>query len=396
MADAKRDENNVPTLIGVSSVDGVTPTRVRVNPATGRVLVDLAGGGSGITSINADTSVAQTLTTGTTGTDFAIVDNGTGDHKFNLPDASATARGVVTTGTQTFAGSKTFSSTVAASISGNAATATTATTATTASTVTTNANMTGAVTSVGNATSLGSFTSANLSTALTDETGTGSAVFATNPVLVTPNIGTPSAGVLTNATGLPISTGVSGLAAGVAAFLATPSSANLITAVTDETGTGALVFANTPTLVTPVLGAATATTINTSTIPSGQTLLGRTTTDTVTNKNLTSTTNTFATVTTTTSSATPTPTGDSRQNELYLTAQAANATVAAPTGTPANGNSLLIRFTPTGTYTLAFNAIFRAIVTVPTGMTNGKEVYIGSRYNSTSSTWDIIAAAVQP
>ena len=51
-----------------------------------------------------------------------------------------------------------------------------------------------------------------------------------------------------------VSTGVSGLGAGVATFLATPSSANLISAVTDETGTGALVFANSPTLVTPALG----------------------------------------------------------------------------------------------------------------------------------------------
>jgi len=78
-----------------------------------------------------------------------------------------------------------------------------------------------------------------------------------SPTLVTPDLGTPSAGVLTNATGLPISTGVSGLAAGIAAFLATPTSANLITAVTDETGTGALVFATSPTLVTPILGTPT-------------------------------------------------------------------------------------------------------------------------------------------
>jgi hypothetical protein len=53
---------------------------------------------------------------------------------------------------------------------------------------------------------------------------------------------------------LPISTGVSGLGAGIATFLATPSSANLSAAVTDETGTGNLVFTNSPTLVTPALG----------------------------------------------------------------------------------------------------------------------------------------------
>jgi hypothetical protein len=89
---------------------------------------------------------------------------------------------------------------------------------------------------------------------VTDETGTGALVFATSPTLVTPALGTPSSGTLTNATGLPISTGVSGLGTGVATFLATPSSANLAAAVTDETGTGALVFATSPTLVTPALG----------------------------------------------------------------------------------------------------------------------------------------------
>ena len=62
-------------------------------------------------------------------------------------------------------------------------------------------NLTGAITSVGSATSLGSFTSSQLLTALTDETGTGSAVFATSPTLVTPALGTPSALVGTNITG---------------------------------------------------------------------------------------------------------------------------------------------------------------------------------------------------
>jgi hypothetical protein len=67
-------------------------------------------------------------------------------------------------------------------------------------------------------------------------------------------LGTPASVTLTNGTGLPISTGVSGLGTGVATFLSTPSSANLASAITDETGSGLLVFATSPTLTTPVLG----------------------------------------------------------------------------------------------------------------------------------------------
>ena len=106
--------------------------------------------------------------------------------------------------------------------------------------------------------------SANLRTAMTDETGTGLLVFNTTPTLVTPILGTPTSGTLTNCTGLPIATGVSNLGTGIATFLTTPSSANLLATLTDETGTGSAVFANTPTLVTPVIGAATGTSLSTT------------------------------------------------------------------------------------------------------------------------------------
>jgi len=120
---------------------------------------------------------------------------------------------------------------------------------------------------------------------LPDETGNGSVVFSNSPVLVTPSLGDASAdsivvggAVTANSTGVNVAgvitatsfdgnlalANITGLGANVATFLATPSSSNLASAVTDETGSGSLVFANTPTLITPILGDATATTLITS------------------------------------------------------------------------------------------------------------------------------------
>lgn len=96
-------------------------------------------------------------------------------------------------------------------------------------------------------------------------TGTGSMVLSTSPTLVTPALGTPSSVDLTSGTNLPISTGVSGLGTGVATFLTTPSSVNLAAAVTDETGTGSLVFATSPTLATPNLGTPSAVVLTSGT-----------------------------------------------------------------------------------------------------------------------------------
>ena len=97
-------------------------------------------------------------------------------------------------------------------------------------------------------------------------TGSGNNVLSTSPTLVTPILGTPTSGTLTNATGLPLTTGVTGtlpvanggtgitsLGTGVATWLGTPTSANLISVVSDETGSGVLVFNNTPSLTNPTV-----------------------------------------------------------------------------------------------------------------------------------------------
>ena len=83
-----------------------------------------------------------------------------------------------------------------------------------------NSAISGIVPGTGVATFLTTPSSANLAAAVTDETGTGALVFATSPTLVTPALGTPASGTMTNTTGLPIATGVSGLGTGVATALA--------------------------------------------------------------------------------------------------------------------------------------------------------------------------------
>jgi len=148
-------------------------------------------------------------------------------------------------------------------------------------------SLSGTVTSSGSLTLGGALSGVNLASQVTGTlpianggTGTTSTTFANLTTNVTGTLpianggtGTTSttfANLTTNVTGtLPVAnggTGITSLGAGVATFLGTPSSANLASAVTDETGSGALVFATSPTLVTPALGTPASGTLSSCTV----------------------------------------------------------------------------------------------------------------------------------
>ena len=140
----------------------------------------------------------------------------------------------------------------------------------------------------GNATALGTITSGTWNgstvavsyggTGVTSSTGSGSVVLSTSPSLTTPNLGTPSAVTLTNASGLPLTTGVSGIlptanggtnlssfTSGGAVYATSTSAlttgtlpvASGGTGVTTSTGSGAVVLNTSPTLVTPTINVTT-------------------------------------------------------------------------------------------------------------------------------------------
>jgi hypothetical protein len=113
-------------------------------------------------------------------------------------------------------------------------------------------------------------------------------------------------------------------------------------------------------------------------------------TETLSNKRITPRVGTVA------DSATPTPAGDTN-DQFTVTALAQAATFAAPTGTPVNGQRLIIRILDNGTpRALSWNAIYVAVgVTLPTTTVASKYTYVGCIYNSQASKWDCIAVATQ-
>jgi len=168
-----------------------------------------------------------------------------------------------------------------------------------------------------------------------------------SPTFLTPALGTPASGVLSACTGLPISTGVSGLGSGVATALA--ATANGTNGVATINGTA-----------------------------------------TLTNKRI------DPRVSSTASASSVTP-DVSAYDQYCFTALAANLAINAPIGTPVDGTKLIFRILDDGTgRTLTWNGTYTSIgVSLPVTTTANKMLYVGALYNAANTRWDVISVSQQ-
>jgi hypothetical protein len=219
------------------------------------------------------------------------------------------------------------------------------------STATTNVTLPTSGTLYGTAT--GSITSAQLATSLTDETGSGSNVFATSPTLVTPILG-----------------------------VATITSINKVT-ITQPTTSATLTLIDGSSLITSGAFAITLTSTNTTnvTLPTTGTLATLAGTETLTNKRITPRTGT------TTSSATPTINTD--VTDYYsITALAVNITNITMSGTPTDGQKIWISITGTAARAITWGASFEAsTIALPTTTVTTARLDVGFIWNTVTSKW---------
>ena len=246
-------------------------------------------------------------------------------------------------------------------------------------------------------------------------TGTGAVVLATSPTLVTPILGVASATSITlnanNSTTLPsaiagylnydttghhlqIASQVTGVNSSDILFYTGSGAPAVLQWQIGPTGTfigsagvaiqfGGATSGTTNLQATAVAGATTLT------LPAAtDTLVGKATTDTLTNKRVTPRQVSMADATSVT------PTSDTADINTFTSTQAGGTlTVNAPSGTPTDGQKLILRLKSTNAQTYSFNATyaFSTTVTAPTTLAAGKTDYIGLMWNATNTKWDVVA-----
>ena len=247
-------------------------------------------------------------------------------------------------------------------------------------------------------------TSSQLAGVISDETGSGALVFAESPTLVTPALGTPSALVLTNATGLPTA-GLVDDAVTLAKFVNATAQYKLLGRLSasagdfEEISGSANVFsflqAADYAAMRTLLGLVIGTNVQAydedldtwaaKTAPSG-TVIGTTDTQTLTNKRLTPRVGTVS------SSATPTINTDN-YDVFTITALAVDITSMTTnlSGTPTDGQKLLIAITGTAARAITWGASFEAsTIALPTTTVSTNRLDVGFIWNAATSKWRCI------
>lgn len=428
---------------GTLAFNGSSGVASTFTSSTGGTAISAAGvtSGVGIQANSVTTGTGMQATAVTTGTAFnaATTTTGVGFKYSNTNAGATTATGFYATGSATmtsdFTGvagynldmTKTMTAAATRVVSGNMVkiNPTYSITGTSASVYTLSGDTTAFARTLTNSSSSGT----------SGLTVTGALVSMTNNLGTATNAVTDSSNVLkvnqaySSASGDVLSILNSGtgayINAGSTAFVVSKAGHITLEGVTSTgaTGTGKFVFDTSPTLVTPTLGVATATSINkvaitqpatgsTLTIADGktltidrsleftgtdgtimtfpgsnQTIVGLTTTQTLTNKFVT------PQVQAVTSSATVTPVSITN-DMVVITAQAAGLTLAVPSGSPVQGEKLVIRIKDNGTaQTITWNAIYRASsdLALPTTTILSKTMYCGFIFNSTDTKWDFVA-----